>query len=68
MRQVGADPCKDSSLVTDHRVLLLETICVSPVAFLVFVACKPPAPEQSGEGPMGCALLLDPYQVNLGRP
>ena len=25
-------------LVTDHRVLLLETICVSPVVFLVFAA------------------------------
>ena len=31
-------------LVTDHRVLLLETICVSPVVFLVFAALETLAP------------------------
>ncbi len=30
--------------VPDHRVLLLETICVSPVVFLVFAAWETPAP------------------------
>ncbi|MDL1960032.1 MAG: hypothetical protein LWW99_11885, partial [Deltaproteobacteria bacterium] len=35
-------------LVTDHRVLLLETICVSPVVFLVFAVWETPAPERSG--------------------
>ncbi len=34
--------------VTDHRVLLLETICVSPVVFLVFAALETLAPERSG--------------------
>ena len=34
--------------VTDHRVLLLETICLSPVVFLVFAAGETPAPERSG--------------------
>ncbi len=35
-------------MVTDHRVLLLETICVSPVVFLVFAALETLAPERSG--------------------
>ncbi|PXF55270.1 MAG: hypothetical protein C4B57_03180 [Deltaproteobacteria bacterium] len=38
--------------VTDHRVLLLETICVSPVVFLAFAARETPAPERS-EGERG---------------
>jgi len=38
--------------VTDHRVLLLETICVSPVVFLAFAAWEAPAPERS-EGERG---------------
>ena len=29
-------------------MLLLETICVSPVVFLVFAAWETPAPEHSG--------------------
>ena len=38
--------------VTDHRVLLLGTICVSPVVFLAFAARETPAPERS-EGERG---------------
>jgi len=33
---------------TGHRVLLLETICVSPVVFLAFAARETQAPERSG--------------------
>ncbi|MBW1926963.1 MAG: hypothetical protein JRI35_07210 [Deltaproteobacteria bacterium] len=35
-------------IVTGHRVLLLKTICVSPVVFLAFAAWETPAPERSG--------------------
>ncbi|PXF54522.1 MAG: hypothetical protein C4B57_06510 [Deltaproteobacteria bacterium] len=38
--------------ITDHRMLLLETICVSPVVFLAFAAWETPAPERS-EGERG---------------
>jgi len=38
--------------VTDHRVLLLGTICVSPVVFLAFAAWETQAPERS-EGERG---------------
>jgi len=34
--------------VTDHRVLFLKTICVSPVVFLVFAVWETLAPERSG--------------------
>ena len=34
--------------VTDHRVLLLETICASHVVFLAFAAWETLAPERSG--------------------
>ena len=34
--------------VTDHRVLFLETICVSRVVFLAFAAWETLVPERSG--------------------
>ena len=52
--------------VTDHRVLLLETICVSPVVFLALAARETPAPERS-EGERGRVPCLQRPQKTRGE-
>ena len=51
--------------VTNHRALLLETICVSPVVFLAFAVWETLAPERSGgeQGGSHAAKALE----NKGR-
>ena len=56
-KTIQAAPCQGPwrHFITGHRVLLPETICVSPVVFLVFAEHgKPPAPgaaKENGGGP-----------------
>jgi hypothetical protein len=47
-----------AQFVTDHKVLFLETICVSPVVFLAFAAGETPAPERSRGERGGAGLSL----------
>ncbi len=54
-----------SLFVTDHRVLLLETICVSLVVFLAFAAWETLAPERS-EGEQGGSYAAKALE-NKGR-
>jgi hypothetical protein len=56
---------RKTHFVTDHRVLLLETICVSPIVFLAFAAWDTPAPERSG-GERGGTLAVKASE-NKGR-
>ncbi len=55
-KTIQAAPCQGPwrHFITGHRVLLPETICVSPVVFLVFAAWETPGSGRS-EGERGRA-------------
>ncbi|NIA08918.1 MAG: hypothetical protein GWP10_03925 [Nitrospiraceae bacterium] len=59
-----------SYFVTDHRVLFLETICLSHVVFLAFGAWETLAPERSGgekEGSDAAKALENKGREHVGR-